>query len=68
MKIKTTRNIIHDVREQSNKLSKEDFSKSIDKKWVAIDDLISRLEDWNNINGLDLHKVIKNIKLLEKKE
>jgi len=34
------------------------------KKWVAIDDLISQLEDWNNIFGLNTFEIICKIKEL----
>jgi len=62
MEIKTTeeiRDIAEDLVERSghfnNKLS------GWDKKWVAVNDLISDIEDWNNGEGLDTSQIIDKL-------
>ena len=68
MKIKTTLSVYGEyctldiiwnrTKNKSDLKKAQDFE---DKKWIAIDDLISQLQDWNNIEGDNMDLVIKRI-------
>ncbi len=69
MEIKTTTQIERRLRElilDAKDLERIDKrEKFCEKKWIAVDDLVSQLEDWNNTDGLSLYDVINKIEAMK---